>query len=256
MELSLVIPSYNQAKTIAQEIAKIDAFLKKFCESYEIILVIDSDKDNTLKAVNNLNIPNLRIECFKEHRGKGASVKHGFDIAQGKYRLMVDLIQFTNADIIIGSKRHYLSQVTYPPIRRIYSFGYQLINRLLFNLKISDTQVGLKIFKHNVAKALLPHTTTEHFAFDLELLVIANELQFNHIIEAPVKINYNFTSSIKIKILLDTWNIFYKARISKKLLKKKGKINTNIALTKGVSITISEKKSIMSNEQIPAKNTR
>ena len=117
----------------------------------------------------------------------------------------------------IGSKRHPKSNVHYPLLRKILSKNYQIFVKTLFSLDITDTQVGLKAFRRKVLEEIFPHLIVKNFAFDLELLVVANKLGFTKIEEAPIKLNYNFTSTIKLnaikQILQDTLAIFYRKNI-------------------------------------------
>ena len=62
----------------------------------------------------------------------------------------------SNADVVIGSKRHPLSIINYPTTRKVLSGGYHFLTRILFHLDLSDTQTGLKLFKYEVLKEILP----------------------------------------------------------------------------------------------------
>lgn len=229
IDVSVVIPSYNQAATICDELQRIDDFLQQACSSYEIILVIDGNQDQTFERVQqHANLSTVRIEHFAKNKGKGAAIRHGFSIAQGNIigfidaggdmdftyiELMLLLMRLTDADIVIGSKRNPYSVVQYPQLRRIYSAAYQLLIRLLFNLNVSDTQVGLKFFKADVVKDIIPLLTIERFAFDVEFLALAAHRGHTNIIESPVHINHQFHSSINMKevlrIVWDTLRIRY-----------------------------------------------
>ena len=143
----------------------------------------------------------------------------GGDIDPTCLTLMLDLMKFSNADIVVGSKRHPLSRVSYPTLRRIYSMGYQVLNHTLFRLHVKDTQVGLKIFRREVIHTVLPLITINRFAFDLELLVIATLLGYNQIIESPIRITHTFRSSINMKVvfetLIDTLGLYVKTQRKK-----------------------------------------
>lgn len=231
--LSVVVPSYRQAATICQELTSLNEFLETIVPSHEIILVIDGNSDSTLEQVTaNCQLDNLSIECLPRNLGKGAAVKHGFSCARGQligfidsggdldYKdltIMLAEMKLHQADIVIGSKRHSLSTVSYPLQRHLYSRVYQLINRLLFRLRIRDTQVGMKVFRREVLQAILPHIVVKQFAFDLELLVVAYHLGFTRIVEAPIKLKHNFSSSVSwrsvYQTLWDTLAIFYRLHI-------------------------------------------
>jgi len=128
-----------------------------------------------------------------------------------------------NADIIIGSKRHPVSIVYYPFVRKIMSFGYQQLIRLLFGLNIRDSQVGMKLFRREVLEDVLPRLLVKKFAFDIEILAVANYLGYTRIYEAPIEINFTGVSTITSKnfwriiwhTLVDTAAVFYRLRIKK-----------------------------------------
>lgn len=230
--LSVVVPTYHQAPTIARELHDLHTLLSDMVPSHEIIVVIDGNADNTAAAVEQLAIPALRVECFDRNQGKGMALRHGLALARGKLVAFIDAggdlapefleimlveMKLHHADIVIGSKRHSLSEVSYPLRRRLYSRTYQVLNRLLFQLKIRDTQVGLKLFRREVLDAVLPRILVKQFAFDLELLVVANHLGFRRIVEAPVKLHHGFVSSVTwravYQTLWDTLAIFYRLHV-------------------------------------------
>ena len=127
---------------------------------------------------------------------------------------MVKLLELYDADIVVGSKRHPLSQVDYPPLRRIQSLGYQLLVRSLFRVNVRDTQTGLKVLRREVAADVLDVAVVKRFAFDLELLAIARRFGHRRIIEAPVTIERSFETTTNAKavkdVLQDTAAIAYR----------------------------------------------
>src|ERR1019366_2503290 len=127
------------------------------------------------------------------------------------------IIDREHPDIIFGSKRHPRSQVIYPPLRRIYSWGYQQLNRALFHLPVRDTQTGVKVVRRDVLAAVLPRMVEKRFAFDLELFVVARQQGFRNFVEVPVSIGERFSSTVSLRsvrnMLLDTLAIFYRLRV-------------------------------------------
>ncbi len=105
------------------------------------------------------------------------------------------LAERESLDFVIGSKRHPDSLVHYPPSRRVGSWLYQQFVRLLFSLDVRDTQVGLKVFRREVAEEVLPLLLVKQFAFDLEFLAVARALGYRRIREQPVTLEYRFTGS-------------------------------------------------------------
>jgi hypothetical protein len=131
-----------------------------------------------------------------------------------------------DSDIIVASKRHSASKVNYTRMRRIYSWGYYLGVKILFGLKVSDTQAGLKIFKRKVLEKVLPRLMVKAFAFDIELLAVAHHLGFRRIHDAPIELKLDFSKASKFKkwlplfldpnillMLQDTLAVFYRLKI-------------------------------------------
>ena len=133
-------------------------------------------------------------------------------------------IALDGADIVVASKRHPVSRVEYPWVRKLYSWGYFAIVRVLFGLRLTDTQTGLKVFKREVLDAVLPKIRINDFAFDIEILAVARHLGFTRIYESPVQIDWNhlqtnfhgflfFNPEIR-KMLADTLAVFYRLKIA------------------------------------------
>lgn len=234
-KLSVIVPAHRQARTIVKDINRIEAVLAQIRYPYEIIVVVDGYGDGTYRAAKKIISANVKVTVYMKNQGKGHAVRLGMSKAAGDYIAFIDSgmeidpnsisillehLEWYNADIIVGSKRHPASIVCYPSIRKILSFCYQMIVWFLFHLKIRDTQTGIKIFKRKVLEKILPRLLVKQYAFDLEMLAVAQHLGFERIYEAPIKLKYNFTDLIHAStfrtiyhILIDTLAIFYRIYI-------------------------------------------
>jgi hypothetical protein len=109
--------------------------------------------------------------------------------------------------------------VHYPPLRRLYSWGYQRLIHLLFRMNVKDTQVGIKLVDRAVIADVLPLLRESRFALDLELLVLARRLGYTRMVEAPVRIQERFGSTISLKavwlLLVDTLALFVRFSVRK-----------------------------------------
>ena len=121
----------------------------------------------------------------------------------------------------MGQKMHKESKLEYPLIRKIISYGYYCMLKILFRLGVKDTQTGLKVFKADALKAIMPLIRTQGFAYDIEILVALNCRKYR-IMEMPVKLVFRRGKGmgrIKLKDILkvfkDTWAIFYRANLRK-----------------------------------------
>lgn len=234
--LSVIVPVYKQEKTIQEDLKNIDNTLRQIRYDYEIIVVVDGTKtDKSFINAKKCKISKLKVYGYKSNHGKGYAIRYGVTKTKGDYIAFIDSgmeidpngismvlehMEWYNADIIVASKRHQASQVNYPFDRKIVSFGAFLIARFLLGINIKDTQAGLKIFKRKVLIKVLPRLLVKNYAFDLEVLSVANYLGFKKIYEAPIKLNYNFSSlthatGIKTicNCLIDALAIFYRLRI-------------------------------------------
>jgi murein DD-endopeptidase MepM/ murein hydrolase activator NlpD len=145
----------------------------------------------------------------------------GMDINPKGISMLLEHFYWYDADIVVGSKLHPVSKVNYPNSRRILSRGYRFLTRVLFGFKVRDTQVGLKLFKRDVVKKVLPKLLVKKYAFDIEFLAVAYRKGFTRIYEAPVEITFNNASNITSKsfwrivgrMVWDTAAVFYRLKI-------------------------------------------
>ena len=232
---SVVVPAYRQATTIAEDLTQLTGILETLDGTYEVIVVVDGRIDDTGLRARSLNHPCIRVVEYERNSGKGYALRYGLLLAKGELVAFIDagmdidphaLLEAISvhrdfgSDIVIGSKRHPKSRVTYPLVRRLYSFAYQMLIKVLFNLNIKDTQVGIKLFRREVVDKVIPRLLTNGFAFDIEILAVASILGFVKIVEIPVKINHiKFLSTIRfysvLELLWDTVAVWYRARILK-----------------------------------------
>lgn len=238
--LSIIVPIYKQEKTIVEDLLNISNVMSNTRWNYEIIGVVDGLMDSSFEKASKIKNPNIKVYGYELNRGKGYAIRYGMarsegdlicfidsgmDINPNGISLILEHMEWYNADIMIGSKRHSASKVDYPFIRKVFSFFYQTLIRILFNLKVRDTQVGLKVFKRQVLEKVLPRLVVKKFAFDIEILSVANYLGFTKIFDAPVEIKLNFSNNSSFtpyklvfnkniwQMIFDTLAVFYRLKI-------------------------------------------
>lgn len=234
--LSIIVPAYKQEKTIKKDLEIIDTILSQGLPKmfdYEIICVIDGILDKTEKEAEKVRSPKVRIYAYKQNQGKGYAVRFGMKQARGDLISFLDAgmdispkgmmmlmahMDWYNADIIVGSKRHPVSRVNYPFLRHILSVGYHLGVKILFDLPLTDTQSGIKIFRRQVVQKILPRLLVKRYAMDIEMLAVAKYLGFARIYEAPIEVRFDkSTSAINWKTIFrmawDTAAVFYRLKI-------------------------------------------
>ena len=205
MELSIGIPAYNEDKWIGKTLEEIGQYLEEKQIDWEIIVVDDGSADSTIEVVRGSK--GVRLLCNERNMGKGYSVRRGVLAAEGNYIIIIDadlpfpiseLEKVLNVlkegwDIAIGSKYLQKSEkITDVPWYRLYGGRlFNLLARLLLIRGIRDTQCGLKVFKQKVAKDLFTRQRVNGFAFDVEVLYLAQSMGYK-IKELPVKWKYVF----------------------------------------------------------------
>ena len=234
--ISLIIPAYKQGKTIEKDLRRVKSVMDSLKRPYEIIVVVDGQLDNTFSQAAKVKSSKITIIGYPHNKGKGYAVRFGMTHAKGGIIAFLDagmdldprgigymlsLMEKNHADIVIGSKLHPESQVQYPWQRRILSWGYRSFVRLFFGLSVGDTQVGMKIFRRNVLEDVLPRLLVKRYAFDIEILAVANYLGYTRIYEGPITLTFNHWSSITSSnflkpissMLWDTAAVFYRLKI-------------------------------------------
>lgn len=240
-KLSIIIPAYKEEKNIYKTIDDILKAHDILDYDYEVIVVVDGSPDKTAREARRHKSSKVKVFEYFPNHGKGYALKFGTQKAIGdiitfadaggdfdprQFDKCVRLMEIFDADFVIGSKRHPASKINYPLKRRMYSWIYHKMIRVLFGLKVTDTQAGLKFLKKNVAKDIMPRVLVKQYAFDLEMLVIAWQLGYRRIFEAPIDLKFNKANSginfgaIR-KMITDTMAVFYRARILNYYRKKK-----------------------------------
>lgn len=201
------MPAFNEGEHIKENLLETSRAISTFLHRYEIIAVNDGSTDDTAARITEAAQSDAHIISagYEENHGKGYAITTGIEKAQGEYIAFLDSdlelspmllknfmkqLKTTDSDIVIGSKLHPDSKLEYPLRRRIMSYGYYLMLKLMFRLGIHDTQTGIKLFKADVIKPIAKELTTQGYAFDIEILVAAHK-QGYVISEAPIVLNYS-----------------------------------------------------------------
>jgi glycosyltransferase involved in cell wall biosynthesis len=229
--ISVVIPAFNEADRIGDCLRETALALQGL--DYEIIPVDDGSRDATFREMAACAAQNPRVRPVRQpsNQGKGAAVFLGCQHATGDLIAFLDadlelhpsqLLSFihvmrqTKASVVIGCKSHPDSQLTYPRFRQATSVVYSALVQFLFGLDLHDTQTGIKLFRAETLRCIIPRLRARRFAFDLELLVAASRYGYK-IAQSPVVVSFQREHGGRINLLaiarmfLDTLQIFYQA---------------------------------------------
>jgi dolichyl-phosphate beta-glucosyltransferase len=195
--LSVIIPCYNERKVIASNLVEIDKYLDGKKITYEILVIVDGSLDGTADLVRSYQpeVKNLQVIENPQNRGKGYAVRQGLLQATGELRLFLDadgstaithletfLPEFAKGyDVVIGSRRlkgaHI--QVHQPTYREVMGdLGNWLIRSVLGLGGYRDTQCGFKMLTAKAAEELASQMVVDRFAFDFELIALAQRAGF------------------------------------------------------------------------------
>src|SRR5438067_786608 len=231
IKLSVIVPAYREARHIQDNLGKLLRELDGLGRAYEVIVVSDGNTDETAREAERVVSAHIKVIEYNRNMGKGYALRCGVAHSSGELVTFIDadmeldpryikgfiaLMESFDCDAVVGSKRHPMSNVQYPRSRRFQSLVYQLLIRALFRVKVRDTQTGLKLFRRQVLEEVVPLLAIKRFAFDLELLVVARQLGYKKVMEAPVHLSYKFESTANLRatwhVLWDTAAIFYRLR--------------------------------------------
>ena len=219
--LSIVVPAYNEARRLPQTLDKMADFLGQIGKPYEVLIIVERSTDGTLDIAARFAARQAHFFAVDSpvQRGKGHAVRTGMLRARGAFIFYMDadlsvplpavtdfLARFESeppADVLLGNRQHARSRITRPQSFLRRTMG-QTFNRILAAAGLAahhDTQCGFKAFRREAARAIFSRQTLDGFAFDVEVLLLAQRLGYR-IDDHPVEwIN---SPESKVRILRDS----------------------------------------------------
>ena len=216
-KISVVTPCFNESKNIQKNIKRIDDYLKQRFDCYEIIAVNDGSRDNTADELLTLQKElGIKVIDNKENQGKGGAVRDGM-LATSKES---DIAMFLDSDlgIPIEELEKFVSEIQsghdiviasrfVPGLKIIQSVqlhrklmekAFRLIRMVITNnWNVKDTQCGFKVFRRQAAMKIFPKLTVKRFAFDAEVIFVANKCGYK-IKELPIHLQNPPSRSLRI----------------------------------------------------------
>lgn len=222
LELSIVIPSFNEELRLPPTLESIAAFLPTLGMPTEILVVDDGSQDRTAAVAESFRekLPLLRVISNGVNRGKGYSVRHGMLEARGRVVLFTDadlsapieeapkLLQALDKyDVAIGSRAldRRLITVHESLFREFAGIVFNKIVRTVLRLPFVDTQCGFKAFRRESCRIIFEQQRIERFGFDPELLYLARHHGL-HTVEIPVR--WAHSPATKVNMLGDSVLMF------------------------------------------------
>jgi glycosyltransferase involved in cell wall biosynthesis len=204
MKLNITIPCYNEEKILNNSINTLFKFLNENINEKEwnIIIVDNNSTDNTKKISKQLTEKFNRVKyIFTEKKGKGIAIKTGWKKFDADIYIFMDAdlstdlsslpdlisgIKKEGYDMVVGSRFHENSNVKRTPLRKLISYSYRLIKKILTKSTVTDAPCGFKSTNKEIVKKVLPHIQDNEWFFDSELLIVTENKGYK-IKEIPVK---------------------------------------------------------------------
>lgn len=196
--LSVVIPVYNEVKTVATVVSKV-----RSCGlPTEIILIDDGSKDGTRELLDGWRgQSDLKIIFHEKNQGKGAALKTGFGHATGtivivqdadleydpaEFPLLVQPIVDGRADVVFGSRFKGETQRVLYFWHSIGNYVLTLLSNMMTNLNLTDMETCYKAFSADVMKKIAPTLEEKRFGTEPELTAKVASLPGVRIYERPI----------------------------------------------------------------------
>ncbi|MBO0709192.1 MAG: glycosyltransferase family 2 protein [Candidatus Dormibacteraeota bacterium] len=221
VELTLVVPCYNEELRLPESLRRLGAFLETRGPGVELILVDDGSSDGTAAVIRAAQAKHACVRQLQlsPNQGKGAAVAAGVAVSRGRQVLISDADFSTpieelskledavavGADVAIGSRAARGARDR-PLHRQAMGKVFNLMVQTILLPGISDTQCGFKLFLGEVARELFADLRTTGFAFDVEVLHRARRAGYR-VTEVPVR--WVNSSSSRVSAVRDTTRMLY-----------------------------------------------
>ena len=229
MQLSLIIPAYNEEKLIRGTISKFKSFLDKKGYSWEIIVADDGSRDKTSQIVKSFRNPKVKLVAHGKNQGKGAALKAGFLTAQGEYQIFSDadlsvpietlepfLQKLKDFDVVIASRRVKGAEIKVhqPWLRENMGRVFTALTQILTGSSVVDFTCGFKGFTKEAAKQIFGRALISRWAYDAEIVFLAEKKGFR-IAQHPVSwVNRKDTRVRLNRVVLESLRDLFAIRVN------------------------------------------
>jgi len=244
VEVSVVLPAYNEEATIERTVAVTLETLADFLpeDSFEVIVAEDGCEDRTPEIASRMAESDDRIRHFHsdERLGRGGALEFAFERAAGDTLVyfdtdlatdmghleeLVESVRSGEYDLATGSRWLPSNRADRPPKRAVSSLGYNTLVRLFLRSDLQDHQCGFKTVSREAYEALADEVEDEHWFWDTELLVRAQRRGYR-INEFPVDWEPKGDTKVDLvrdvfgmgsQILRTWWQLSVSPRITRKV---------------------------------------
>lgn len=223
--LSIVIPAYNEERRLPDTIRDLRSFFSSI-SGVEILLVIEKSADRSVELAREAvaGDPRFVIIANDVHRGKGYAVRGGMLKARGEtvffmdadlstplaevFKFMAEFAAHPELDILIGSRAEAQSQIIKKQtwIRQNMGRSFNKFVQAFGVSGVRDTQCGFKAFRRRVVEPIFSRQTLDGFAFDVEILILAQMMGFKF---KAVPVRWVNSADSKVRIWIDPLKMFY-----------------------------------------------
>lgn len=187
-EISLIIPAYNEAGRIGPSLRKALDYLRRRGLAYELLVVDDGSRDATAEVAEGFAAEGVKVLRHPRNRGKGGAVRTGVLASRGDRVLLSDAdfstpieelekleARLPDSPLVLGSRAVAGAAIRQhqPFYREVMGKTFNRIIRLLGVRGLRDTQCGFKLLRGDVARSLCGEMTIEGFAYDVEMVWLA-----------------------------------------------------------------------------------
>jgi len=224
LDLSVVIPAYNEERRLPRAIEQIGSYLSAHPLRSEILVVDDGSTDATPKLIEEYRgkYQDMRLISNGRNRGKGFSVRHGMLEARGEIALFTDAdlstpieeadkllraLREDGYDAAIGSRAldKSLIEVHQSAFREQAGAFFNRLVRAITGIEFSDTQCGFKAFRRKGTRIIFEQQRIEGFGFDPEILFLAKRHGLR-VAEVPVR--WSHDAGTKVHVVEDGLRMF------------------------------------------------
>ena len=220
MEVSIILPAYNEASRIEGTVERTAAALFDITSSFEIIIAEDGSHDGTDRICAALakKYPFVVHLHSDERLGRGGAMNRALRASKGDILCYIDVDLATDMkhlkelvqairdgyDFATGSRLLAESDVKRPLKRELASRGFNFLARLMLGSKLHDHQCGFKSFKRESLFAIMDAVKDTHWFWDTELLVRAQRAGYR-IREFPVE--WKHGGATKVNLIKDVFGM-------------------------------------------------